>query len=291
MNFKRACVSLPLFFFGFRLFAFYTDPFLHLEDYVKSEYGFYENLTVVFLLLAVVLTIKILSQLKGQSLPLKKFVLLGFIAGCIYYAGEEVSWGQHFFLWQTPEAWEQINKQNETNIHNTYAIFDHFPRELLIAGLIFYCVCLPLASLCPSWRNGYWPNRFGWLYPESRLTMVAVLMLVTRLPDRIVKVFSGIDPIPYPINPKEFQELFIALTLFLIAWGILTKAKKGSIKWAPEKPSKAVSVSSAVLITPIFFICMRPMSMLFFLIITLLFLAIHYFASHSTSKSASKLTG
>ena len=287
MTFKRACIILPVFFFGFRLFAYYSDPWLHFERYVHSEYGLYENLTVVFLLLAIILAVRIFSRLKSESLPLKKTILLGFTVGCVYFAGEEISWGQHFFLWQTPEAWEQINKQNETNIHNTYAIFDHFPRELLIAGLVFYCAFLPLAALLPILRNGYWEKRFAWLYPEPRLALVVGFMLLTRFPDRIVKIFSGINPIPYPINPKEFQELFIALTLLLIAWGLLDKSKDKIRDWKADQPA-ALAIGIYVLVmVPVFLISMRPISILFFCLATALFLVVQFTNKASTSQPTS----
>ena len=47
---------------------------------------------------------------------------------CLYIAGEEMSWGQHFFHWNTPEYWAEVNRQEETNLHNTYAIFEKWPR-------------------------------------------------------------------------------------------------------------------------------------------------------------------
>ncbi|MGH8531847.1 MAG: hypothetical protein ACREV1_03740, partial [Gammaproteobacteria bacterium] len=37
---------------------------------------------------------------------------------CFYFAGEELSWGQHLFGWATPEYLNRINDQGETNIHN-----------------------------------------------------------------------------------------------------------------------------------------------------------------------------
>ena len=30
---------------------------------------------------------------------------------CLYIAGEEMSWGQHFFHWNTPEYWAMVNRQ------------------------------------------------------------------------------------------------------------------------------------------------------------------------------------
>src|SRR6185437_12681351 len=50
------------------------------------------------------------------------------LLGCIYTAGEEMSWGQHFFHWKTPEYWAMVNRQQETNLHNIYPAFEQWPR-------------------------------------------------------------------------------------------------------------------------------------------------------------------
>lgn len=285
MNFIRACIWLPICLFVFRLVAYYADPLLHIEKHVQSEYGIYENLTFVFLLLAVVLIANTTTVLRQNALLLKKTILLSFALGCIYFAGEEISWGQHFFKWQTPEAWDEINKQGETNIHNTYAIFDYFPREILIASLVFYCSFLPMISFFPAMRNGFWEKHFAWLYPEPRLALVAGLMLLTRLPDRLVKEFPNIGTIPYPINPKEFQELFISLTLFLIAWGVLRNSKTMPYRWNPEKPGLSSLVCYIAILAPLFLISMRPISMLVFALITVAFVSVQYFSKKSGSQS------
>ncbi len=37
---------------------------------------------------------------------------------CFAIAGEELSWGQWIFHWDTPQALAEVNLQNETNLHN-----------------------------------------------------------------------------------------------------------------------------------------------------------------------------
>ncbi|MEE2565256.1 hypothetical protein [Hyphobacterium marinum] len=39
-------------------------------------------------------------------------------AACLVIAGEELSWGQWIFHWDTPDALAAVNLQNETNAHN-----------------------------------------------------------------------------------------------------------------------------------------------------------------------------
>jgi hypothetical protein len=74
---------------------------------------------------------------------------------CLYIAGEEASWGQHFFHWNTPEYWAVINNQGETNLHNAYLITEGLPRSILgicvaIGGLgvPFAALFYPVLSAC-----------------------------------------------------------------------------------------------------------------------------------------------
>ncbi len=41
----------------------------------------------------------------------------------LFFAMEEISWGQQIFHWQTPEKWQAVNIQNETNLHNLFNPF------------------------------------------------------------------------------------------------------------------------------------------------------------------------
>ena len=79
----------------------------------------------------------------------RPFVLTVSIIGalsCFYIAGEEMSWGQHFFHWNTPEYWAEVNRQQETNLHNTYAIFEKTPRSILELGIAIGGLGVPLAA-------------------------------------------------------------------------------------------------------------------------------------------------
>ena len=52
---------------------------------------------------------------------------------------EEISWGQQFFHWHTPEAWEKLNAQGETNFHNllNFAFFPIYFFVPLILAVAF----------------------------------------------------------------------------------------------------------------------------------------------------------
>jgi hypothetical protein len=59
-----------------------------------------------------------------------------FTLGCLFIAGEEVSWGQRIFGWGTPEPLERINHQRETTLHNIGTIHGALNVVMLLIGLI-----------------------------------------------------------------------------------------------------------------------------------------------------------
>jgi hypothetical protein len=107
--------------------------------------------------------------------------LLGAL-GCLYIAGEEMSWGQHFFHWNTPEYWAMVNRQEETNLHNTYAIFEKTPRTLLELGIAIGGVGVPLAAIFYPWLRAC---RISLFLPAWALLPTALGALIFKLVDRL----------------------------------------------------------------------------------------------------------
>jgi len=78
----------------------------------KGEAGIVENMTVLFL--AVAIGFCIASLLRAKRLQLSSFLQLWLfilIIGAAYFALEEISYGQHMFGWGTAEAWKELNDQ------------------------------------------------------------------------------------------------------------------------------------------------------------------------------------
>jgi hypothetical protein len=99
---------------------------------------------------------------------------------CLYIAGEEMSWGQHFLHWNTPEYWAEVNRQQETNLHNTYAVFDKYPRAVLELGVLIGGIIIPIAAMFdPRLRA----NRLSLFLPPSALLPVSVAAMGVKLAD------------------------------------------------------------------------------------------------------------
>ena len=126
------------------------------------ENGFIENLQAIFVLVSIIILIKIKFDLKKLNF-VNLFIIIKIFA-LIYYLGEEISWGQHFFKWDSPIIFQEINNQKETNLHNISNLFDQLPRTLvmiwcMLCPLIFWLLKkfknVSLIIICPSFILSY----------------------------------------------------------------------------------------------------------------------------------------
>jgi hypothetical protein len=193
-------------------------PSLNWEAHFYREYGLVETLTNLFLLIALVLAVR---AARAAVNPLQRAWVVLFALGCFIFLGEEISWGQHYLKWVPPESWAEMNRQNETNLHNIKGwpefLFSKVARNGLSIGMILGSVIAPWwlrrnPQLCqPSGIN-------FWLWPSSQSAAVAVLAVVSNIPKRLMKNF-GVE-IPwqyYGPNDGELKECLFALFILLYA--------------------------------------------------------------------------
>jgi hypothetical protein len=86
-------------------------------EYLKED-GLVENLTAIFLFLAGAIAVHrcILSIRAGSRLWILMWGLFAFLF--FFAAGEEISWGQRIFNFETSPFFQLNNLQHETNLHN-----------------------------------------------------------------------------------------------------------------------------------------------------------------------------
>lgn len=186
----------------------------HTDDYIYGEKGIIENLTVIFLLVAIVYCLKVLFS-KNQ-LPFKglKIWMIIFLLGSIYYAGEEASWGQHFFGWATPEGWTDFNDQEETNLHNTSAIFDQIPRTLLTIAAVIGGVLIPIYRRIKKHTLSA-DSFFDWLLPTFVCLPAALLSALVSLHEKLYKAFGVDVPSMVDIRAGETKEFLLAMFMMI----------------------------------------------------------------------------
>lgn len=201
-------VMVALFPYMIRLINIDTD------SYVFGEYGIIENLTFVILFMAIILGVKALMKMNAFEFPVFKFWISLLVLGCIYYAGEEVSWGQHWFGWDTPDSWMDVNDQGETNLHNTSALLDQVPRMLLTISAVVGGVLIPVYLLI---RNRVFSSMefFGWLWPTHVNIPTCLLAVLVSVHEKVYKLFGTTVPDVLDIRAGETKECLLAMFLFM----------------------------------------------------------------------------
>lgn len=191
----------------------------HTDKYMYGEMGIIENITVIFLLTAIISCLLFLfAREKIQATTFKAWMVI-FLLGAIYYAGEEMSWGQHFFGWGTPEQWTEFNDQQETNLHNTAAIFDQIPRTLLSIAALIGGVLIPIFR---KYKN-HIANKesfIDWLFPTYVCLPAALLSLLVSWHEKMYKILDITIPEVLDIRAGETKECLLALFMMMYALSI-----------------------------------------------------------------------
>lgn len=192
--------------------AFYLIDAPLYKDLFEGELGVIELATPAFALAGVGMALTILrrrSRLPARWLAI--WIALGAVA-CFYFAGEELSWGQQLFHWQTPQAWDKVNDQHETNLHNTSSWLDQKPRLALEIGILVGGVIYPLTV---GRRRGAAPADWRyWLWPTFVGLPAAILALGIHLLDH-ARVFNQLGNVTAYIRYSETQELYYGVFLML----------------------------------------------------------------------------
>lgn len=183
-----------------------------------GELGNNEMLTIVLLLLAVAIGVHTLSLVwRLGDRRLVVWIALGTL-GCVYFAGEEASWGQHLIGWEASPEWQRFNDQEETNLHNSEKygfLLDQLPRNLLTLGMLVGAVFAPLYR---RWRGrSLDPAAIHyWIWPTLVCLPVGLLGATISWPESIYEAVSGREHPEYlDISSGDLKEWLIGYFLML----------------------------------------------------------------------------
>ncbi|QPM91141.1 hypothetical protein [Pseudooceanicola algae] len=153
---------------------------------IAQEDGLIEYLTAIFLFAAA-----LVLALRGvQLLRLRHHIRAGltWLYALLYtfVAGEEISWGQRIFGWQSSDFFVANNQQAETNLHNLVIGQEQLASTLfgnwLTPVLLMYLVVLPLLYPRAAWVRRTAASlavpvpraMHAWLAIGASLVMVAI---------------------------------------------------------------------------------------------------------------------
>jgi hypothetical protein len=184
------------------------------DTIIFGELGLIENITVIFLLCAMVVAFKSYVLMHNFQFPFFKIWITLLFIGCFYYAGEELSWGQHWLGWATPESWKDINDQGETNLHNTSAILDQVPRTILTLAAVVGGIIVPVFFILR--HKQFDISEFSyWWWPTHVNIPTCVAAITVSLHEKVYKLFDTTVPYILDIRAGETKECLLAIFLFM----------------------------------------------------------------------------
>ena len=222
---KNTIKILILVFFSFILVSiiqgykckFYTAIYCKniFENYWE-ENGIIEYSQVVLLFLAICLLFSVRRFFYDNN-KLLYYLLIIKIIGLIYFFGEEISWGQHIFNWETPDSFKRLNNQNETNIHNISNFFDQVPRTLVLLWCSFSIIIITFLNKLTKVNKLF----FVFINPNRNIFLVSLLLIFFIAPDFIVDKFG--------LHPGHQNSLSYNEVLFALKKGLFSSDMPSSI--------------------------------------------------------------
>jgi len=198
-----ACTALGLLYvaLGSHLFTAGQLSLINEEDGL-IEYG-----TAVLLTICCVASAVLAFRFRGHK---ARAVVHGLLAlGFLLMTGEEISWGQRIFSFETHHVLGQANVQNEVNLHN---MFGYFADHLFIAGVFVYGFVLPILA----YRQAFFRKLFACAgLPIASPGLAVGFLMVSLLHDWTV--YRVLAPLP-TLRVAELRELLTAVAFAVLLW-------------------------------------------------------------------------
>ena len=208
------------------LILYAVNFFLDVESAFKlnDEDGFIESFTAIsFFLTAVIFLILFIRT--------RAVILIFFVLAFIFGAGEEISWGQRLFGFETPESIESVNAQREFNLHNLN-VFNSVDEEGHKQGIsrffgfntLFFLFCLAYGILLPlMMKIGFVRNIVERIKLPVPPLILGVFFLINYLLFKALSVLNVVEgsSIHFSSVIDESKELGWAIVFLLIAIAFL----------------------------------------------------------------------
>ncbi len=214
--------------YGLRTFlTFAPGGGLFWNGYFRGETGVLDRAEAILWVPVIVLhLLAFLASRRRQGLSLAALWHLAMCALGVLLLGEEISWGQHLFGFESSERMLQMNAQQESNFHNLnlalmygvppespfYPWLTNFNHILNPAYYLFTCilfVAIPVVKRGLDWRIVAWIPA-----PNGRIVLFFAANVVAYL---------VIDKLAFDVG--EIFELAITTTFALAALDVSRQAR------------------------------------------------------------------
>jgi len=142
---------------------------------------------------------------QGNRFPALAYLL--FAAGCLFVAGEEISWAQRLIGFGTPQVLTERNDQGETTLHNVGPVEESFDRALLVIALY--------GTIAP-WAVSVLRRSSTLFVPPLFLTSAFLIPVAHKLAEMV-----ELDEFPYDQfynEVKEFSFAFGIAAFSVLSW-------------------------------------------------------------------------
>ena len=189
--------------------------------WLSGETGLIEIASVVFALWGAWTAVQIVRDRRRLPHPAMAVWFGLFAVGLFFLAGEEASWGQSWFQWQTPEGYAALNRQGETNLHNLSSFTEQVPKGLLVLAALVGGVIWPIYAALKTRGPYLGTGWFSWLWPSSLLWPAAALTVIFRILERALVATDMEDLIRAQyIGVRESIELYGILFVLAYLWDV-----------------------------------------------------------------------
>ncbi len=224
---KAAWLSLGLGVCGIGLMAAVVAIEPSMATYLTEEDGVFENLTMAAFATASALCALFAFRASGS---LRWYLVLWAVLSLVFF-GEEVSWGQRWFGFETPDVLSS-NRQGEANIHNLPFLTPRVvegPTDLITSqgafymGFFTYFLLIPVAIwlLKPLGRLA---GRLG--HPAIAPALLAAIWLPIFASFGLA-IWTGYGPTREALT--ETRELYIGMSILAYVLLLVSYAISGSV--------------------------------------------------------------
>lgn len=192
-------------------YSFSADQYIYFPSAWVGESGIYEVVGEISVFIAsIVFFFASRFVSSTDSLHAKWLFCAGLV--CLFIGLEEISWGQHWFGFSSPDILQEINFQGEVNLHNSKLIqsSNQTATGWALRFLVLYLAFLPLVLYAfPSIEDLF--NRCGIPVPSISVALAVFIVKYVFQINFIEKTFVCENPLWFGEIPETMLEICILL--------------------------------------------------------------------------------